>query len=148
MLTERAFGALWRSPDCRALSPGGCEITKTKSISLNAECGTADNPPFRRGVAAGIQFCFQGHGTMATCRICDKLMMDLNLQYHPILGLHGKLIYVFKLAPNSLQKRWSAEDIVAKARSNLKGGDYVPDIVIMEGEPGDDPKLFGSCSCV
>ena len=57
-------------------------------------------------------------------------------------------MYIFKLAPRCPKNGWDAEEIAGKARSSLKGGDYVPDIIIMEGEPGDDPKLFGSGASV
>ena len=64
------------------------------------------------------------------------------------MGLNGRTVYIFKLPPRSPQNGWDAEEIAAKARSSLTGGDYVPDIIIMEGEPSDDPKLFGSCPSV
>ena len=35
-----------------------------------------------------------------------------------------------------------------KAKSSLRAGDYAPEIVVMEGEPGEDPNLFGSYSSV
>jgi hypothetical protein len=74
--------------------------------------------------------------------------MNLDVKYYPLVGLNGRMVYIFKLASGSLQNGWKAEDIAEKARSNLKAGDYSPDIVVMEGEPGDNPKLFGSTSCV
>jgi hypothetical protein len=72
--------------------------------------------------------------------------MDLDVKYYPLVGLNGRMVYIFKLAPG--QHGWNAEEIAEKARSTLKAGDYSPDIVVMEGEPSDDPKLFGSSSCV
>ena len=72
--------------------------------------------------------------------------MDLDVKYYPLVGLNGRIVYIFKLG--SGQNGWNAEEIAEKARSTLKGGDYSPDIVVMEGEPNDNPKLFGSTSCV
>ena len=69
--------------------------------------------------------------------------MYLDVQYYPIEGLNGRMVYIFKLASGSLQNNLEPEEIAERARSNLKAGDYVPDIVIMEGEPSDNPKLFG-----
>ena len=74
--------------------------------------------------------------------------MHLDLKYYPVMCLNGRTVYIFKLAPRSPQNGWDAEEIAAKARSSLRGGDYVPDIIIMEGEPSDDPKLFGSGASV
>lgn len=54
------------------------------------------------------------------------------------------MVYVFKLASGSLQDDREAEEIAAKAKSSLRAGDYAPDIVVMEGEPGQNPNLFGS----
>jgi len=75
-------------------------------------------------------------------------VMDRHLQYYPFVGLNGRIVYIFKLASGSLQTAREAEEIAEKAKSNLKAGDYAPDIVVMEGEPSDNPKLFGSYSCV
>jgi hypothetical protein len=71
-----------------------------------------------------------------------------NVTYYPVVGVDGKIIYIFKLSQGSFQAPWEAEEIAAKARSALKAGDYVPQIVIMEGEPAGDPMLFGPHACV
>ena len=65
--------------------------------------------------------------------------MGEQLKYYSVTGLNGRMVYVFKLASGSLQS-W----IAAKAQSCLRAGDYVPDIVVMEGEPDENPNLFGS----
>jgi hypothetical protein len=74
--------------------------------------------------------------------------MNLDVQYYPIVGLNSRMVYIFKLAAGSLQNNLEPEEIAEKARSNLKAGDYIPDIVIMEGEANANPKLFGSNPCV
>ena len=71
-----------------------------------------------------------------------------NLTYYPVVGVDGKIVYIFKLPRGSLQGRWEAEEIAAKARSVLKAGDYVPQIVVIEGEPSGEPMFFGSHACV
>ncbi len=53
-------------------------------------------------------------------------------------------MYIFKLTSGTLQDGREAEKIAEKARANLRGGDYAPDIVVMEGEPTENPNLFGS----
>ena len=70
------------------------------------------------------------------------------LEYYPVTGLNGRMLYLFKLPGGSLRNESEAEAIAAKARANLKGGDYAPEIIIMEGEPMEDPKLFGAYQCV
>jgi len=70
--------------------------------------------------------------------------MNRDLQYYSLVAANGRMVYIFKLSSGALQTAREAEEIAEKARSNLKGGDYVPDIVIMEGEPSSNPKLFGS----
>jgi hypothetical protein len=66
-----------------------------------------------------------------------------DLQYFPILDLTGRPIYVFKVPRGSLGGNWEAADIVIRAEGSLRGGDYVPGVIVMEGEPNDDPHLFG-----
>jgi hypothetical protein len=70
--------------------------------------------------------------------------MNRDLQYHSLVAVNGRMVYIFKLSSGTLQTAQEAEEIAERARSNLRGGDYVPDVVIMEGEPSSNPKLFGS----
>jgi hypothetical protein len=74
---------------------------------------------------------------------CGAYMGD-QLKYYSVTGLNGRMVYVFKLASGSLQSWGEANEIAAKAQSCLRAGDYVPDIVVMEGEPNQNPNLFGS----
>jgi hypothetical protein len=74
--------------------------------------------------------------------------MRQDLKYSPILSLNGKTVYIFKLASGSLQDDTEAEEIAARAKSSLRAGDYAPDIVVMEGEPAENPNLFGSYSSI
>ena len=74
--------------------------------------------------------------------------MTKDLHYYPVEATNGRIIFIFKLAAGYLRNAKQADDIATKAESTLKAGDYRPDIVIMEGEPGANPKLFGSHSCV
>ena len=66
-----------------------------------------------------------------------------DLKYFPILDLTGRQVYVFKVPRGSLRGKWEAVEIVIRAEASLRGGDYVPGIIVMEGEPNDDPHLFG-----
>ena len=52
--------------------------------------------------------------------------MDLDVKYYPIVGLSGRMIYVFKLASGSLQDGRAAEEIAEKARCNLKAWRLCP----------------------
>ena len=74
--------------------------------------------------------------------------MGPDLRYCPVTGPNGRMVYIFKLSAGSLQSGGEAEEIAAKAKSSLRAGDYVPEIVVMEGEPSEDPNLFGSHSCI
>ena len=74
--------------------------------------------------------------------------MGEQLKYYSVTGLNGRMVYVFKLASGSLQSWGEANEIAAKAQSCLRAGDYVPDIVVMEGEPSQNPNLFGSYASI
>ena len=69
--------------------------------------------------------------------------MSRDIKYYSVVGLNGRMLYIFKLPSGDLQTAQEAEDIAEKVKSNLQGGDYVPDVVVMEGEPGGNPRLFG-----
>jgi hypothetical protein len=70
-----------------------------------------------------------------------------DLKYHSVSDLKGRMLYVFKLPWGSIQHHREAEEIARKAKSILRAGDYAPEIVVMEGEPTGNPKLFGSYDC-
>jgi hypothetical protein len=70
--------------------------------------------------------------------------MSRDIKYYSVVGLSGRILYIFKVPSGDLQTVQQAEYIAEKAKSALKGGDYVPDVVVMEGEPNGNPKLFGS----
>jgi hypothetical protein len=72
----------------------------------------------------------------------------MGVVYYPVVGLKDKMVYVFKLPAGSLRSELEAEEIATKAKSSLRGGDYVPEIVVMEGEPTQNPNLFGSYASV
>jgi hypothetical protein len=74
--------------------------------------------------------------------------MGKELHYCPVMRLNGKPVYIFKFLQDDGRTRSQVEEIATKAQSTLRGGDYSPDIVIMVGEPGDQPKLFGSLPSV
>jgi hypothetical protein len=73
--------------------------------------------------------------------------MVANLKYRPIFDLNGRQLYLFKVARGILQPE-EAIEIANKAEGCLRGGDYVPDIILMEGEPNDDPNLYGPAELV
>jgi hypothetical protein len=66
-----------------------------------------------------------------------------DVAYHPVIGLNGRFVYILKLSLGSFQGPQGAQGILEKARSALRGGDYVPDIVIMQGEATENPAFFG-----
>jgi hypothetical protein len=43
----------------------------------------------------------------------------------------------------SLRGNWEAAEIVIRAEGSLRGDDYAPGVIVMEGEPNDDPHPFG-----
>jgi hypothetical protein len=74
--------------------------------------------------------------------------MSHDLKYYPVSGLNGRMVYIFKLASGSLRHSGEAAEIAARAKSSLRAGDYAPDIVVMEGEPTENPNLFGCYSAI
>ncbi len=48
------------------------------------------------------------------------------------------------MAQGSIRDVHDAEEVAAKAKSALRGGDYAPEIVVMEGQPDESPKFLGS----
>ena len=63
--------------------------------------------------------------------------------YHPIRLADGTRIHLFKLDREALDGDWEAQQIAAKLRERLFAAHRPPDVVIMLGEPNEDPRLFG-----
>jgi hypothetical protein len=63
--------------------------------------------------------------------------------YHPIRLADGRRIHLFKLDRGALEGVWEADRIAAQLRERLFAARRPPDVVIMEGEPGENPRLFG-----
>ena len=65
------------------------------------------------------------------------------IQYDPIRFADGTRIHLFKLDRGALEGDWEADVIAARLRERLFVVHRPVDVVIMEGEPGDNPRLFG-----
>jgi hypothetical protein len=63
--------------------------------------------------------------------------------YDPIRLADGTRIHLFKLDRDALDGDWEAHRIAAQLRERLFAAQRPPDVVIMVGEPGEDPRLFG-----
>jgi hypothetical protein len=63
--------------------------------------------------------------------------------YHPIRFADGTRIHLFKLDRDALDGDLEAQQIAAQLRERLFAAHRPPDVVIMEGEPNENPRLFG-----
>jgi hypothetical protein len=63
--------------------------------------------------------------------------------YDPIRLADGRRIHLFKLDRGALEGDWEAHQLAAKLRERLFAAHRPPDVVIMEGEPSENPRLFG-----
>jgi hypothetical protein len=63
--------------------------------------------------------------------------------YHPIRFADGTRIHLFKLDRDALDGDREADQIAAHLRERLFAARRPPDVVIMEGEPNENPRLFG-----
>jgi hypothetical protein len=64
--------------------------------------------------------------------------------YDPVRLPNGARIHLFKVDRGSLEDAWEAYRIATKLRERLFAAHRPPDVVIMEGEPDDNPRLFGA----
>jgi hypothetical protein len=65
------------------------------------------------------------------------------LVYHPLRLAGGRRIHLFKLERGALAHEREADEIAARLRERLFNAHRPADVVLMEGEPGEDPRLFG-----
>jgi hypothetical protein len=63
--------------------------------------------------------------------------------YHSIRLADGGRIHLFKIERGALEGDWESYQIAARLRERLFAAHRPPDVVIMEGEPGENPRLFG-----
>src|SRR5262249_61955853 len=66
------------------------------------------------------------------------------LLYDPVRLADGNRIHLFKLDRGALENELEAHDIAERLKERLRSGYRLPDVVIMEGEPMENPRLFGS----
>ena len=66
------------------------------------------------------------------------------MSYDPVRLPNGARIHLFKVDRGSLEGEWEASRIATKLRERLFAAHRPPDVVIMEGEPNEDPRLFGT----
>jgi hypothetical protein len=66
------------------------------------------------------------------------------MSYDPVRLPNGARIHLFKVDRGSLEGEWEADRIATKLRERLFAARRPPDVVIMEGEPDEDPRLFGT----
>jgi len=63
--------------------------------------------------------------------------------YDPVRLPGGARIHLFKVDRGSLEGDWEVDRIATKLRERLFAAHRPPDVVIMEGEPDENPRLFG-----
>ena len=63
--------------------------------------------------------------------------------YDPIRLADGRRIHLFKLERGALADDRAAAEIAATLRERLFNPRRPPDVVLMEGEPSENPRLFG-----
>jgi hypothetical protein len=63
--------------------------------------------------------------------------------YDSIRLADGSRIHLFKLDRGALGSDWEAYEIAARLSARLYAPHRDTDVVIMEGEPGESPRLFG-----
>lgn len=64
--------------------------------------------------------------------------------YDPIRLADGRRIHLFKLDRGALEGDREAQQLAAKLRDRLFVARRLTEVVIMEGEPSENPRLFGS----
>ena len=64
--------------------------------------------------------------------------------YNPVRLPNGARIHLFKVERGALEGDWEAHRIAAKLRERLFAAYRPPNVVIMEGEPDENPRLFGT----
>ena len=70
------------------------------------------------------------------------------LLYDPVRLADGNRIHLFKLERGALENDLEAHDIAERMKERLRSGYRLPEVVIMEGEPTDNPRLFGASQSV
>jgi len=68
--------------------------------------------------------------------------------YDPVRLPNGSRIHLFKVERGALEDDWEAHLIATKLRERLFAAHRPPDVVIMEGEPSENPRLFGTDASV
>jgi hypothetical protein len=66
------------------------------------------------------------------------------MSYDPIRLPNGARIHLFKVDRGALEDDREADRIATKLRERLFAVHRPPDVVIMEGEPHENPCLFGA----
>ena len=69
--------------------------------------------------------------------------MRARIFYDPIRLADGRRIHLFKLERGALADDRVVDAIAARLRERLFNVRRPPDVVLMEGEPGENPRLFG-----
>ena len=64
--------------------------------------------------------------------------------YDPVRLANGARIHLFKVDRGALEDDREADRIATKLRERLFAAHRPPDVVIMEGEPDENPRLFGA----
>jgi hypothetical protein len=70
------------------------------------------------------------------------------MSYDPVRLPNGIRIHLFKVDRGALESDEEANRIAIKLRERLFAAHRPPDVVIMEGEPDDNPRLFGAYESV
>ena len=70
------------------------------------------------------------------------------LLYDPVRLADGNRIHLFKLDRGALEDDWEAYRIAERMKARLGTATRLPDVVIMEGEPTENPRLFGASQSV
>ena len=70
--------------------------------------------------------------------------MQGRMLYHPVRLANGARIHLFKVDRGTLEDDGAANRIATKLRERLFAAHRPPDVVIMEGEPDENPRLFGA----
>jgi hypothetical protein len=68
--------------------------------------------------------------------------------YDPVRLPGGARIHLFKVDRGALEGDGEAHRIATKLRERLFAAHRPPAVVIMEGEPGENPRLFGAADAV
>ena len=66
------------------------------------------------------------------------------MSYDPVRLANGVRIHLFKVDRGAIEDDEEANRIATRLRERLFAAHRPPDVVIMEGEPDENPRLFGA----